>query len=66
MFLSDNPVTNTYLITGVRGSGKTALLTRIEKYFDTLNDWIIIDVNSEIEILEYLASCIYEKYNNIY
>ena len=64
MFLSDNPAINTYLITGVRGSGKTVLLTRIEKYFDTLNDWIIIDINPEIEMLEYLASCIYEKCNS--
>lgn len=63
-FLDENPVSNTYLITGVRGSGKTVLLTRIEKYFDSLQDFIVIDINPEIDILEYLASSIYEKSNS--
>lgn len=63
-FLDENPVSNTYLITGVRGSGKTVLLTRIEKYFDSLQDFIVIDINPEMDILEYLASSIYEKSNS--
>lgn len=62
--LDENPVSNTYLITGVRGSGKTVLLTRIEKYFDSIEDFIVIDINPEIDILEYLASSIYEKSNS--
>lgn len=62
-FLTENPTNNTYLITGVRGSGKTVLLTSLQKYFDNLNDWIVVDLNPEIDMLEYLASNIYEKSN---
>ncbi len=60
-FLMEDPTTNTYLITGVRGSGKTVLLTSLQKYFDGLKDWIVVDLNPEIDMLEYLASNIYEK-----
>lgn len=60
-FLSENPSNNTYLITGVRGSGKTVLLSGIEKYFNELDDWIVVDLNPEDDMVEYLASYIYEK-----
>ena len=60
-FLMDYPTFTTHLITGVRGSGKTVLLTRLMKEFDTLDDWIVVELNPEIDMLEYLASSIYEK-----
>lgn len=62
-FLMENPTTNTFLITGVRGSGKTVLLTSLQKSFDDLKDWVVVDLNPEIDMLEYLASSIYEKSN---
>lgn len=62
-FLMENPTNNTYLITGVRGSGKTVMLTSLQKYFDDLKEWIVVDLNPEIDMLEYLASNIYEKSN---
>ena len=60
-FIAENPITNTMMITGVRGSGKTVLLTRIEKQFNEFKDWIVVDLNPEIDMLEYLASNIYEQ-----
>ncbi len=60
-FLNPNPQSIAKLITGVRGSGKTVLLTRLSKYFDDLDDWIIVELNPETDMLEYLASSIYEK-----
>lgn len=60
-YLSDNPVTTTNLITGVRGAGKTVLLTKISKYFEELDDWIVVELNPETDMLEYLAASIYEK-----
>lgn len=65
-FISENPFTTTYLITGVRGSGKTVLLTKLLKYFENLDDWIVVELNPETDMLEYLASSIYEKSNNKY
>lgn len=65
-YLSENPFTSTYLITGVRGCGKTVLLTKTEKYFNDLDDWIVVELNPETDMLEYLASTIYEKSNAKY
>lgn len=62
-FLSNNPVSTTYLLTGVRGSGKTVLLARLAKYFEKLDDWIVVELNPETDMLEYLASNIYEQAN---
>lgn len=62
-FLSTNPFTTTYLITGVRGSGKTVLLTKLLKAFEKMDDWIVVELNLETDMLEYLASTIYEKCN---
>ena len=60
-YLSKNPFSSTYLITGVRGSGKTVLLTKISKYFEKLDDWIVVELNPETDMLEYFASNLYEK-----
>lgn len=65
-FNSTNPTTTSYLITGVRGSGKTVLLTRLSKHFNNLEDWIVVELNPEIDMLEYLASSIYEQMNSKY
>ena len=60
-FLSDYPTTSTYLITGIRGAGKTVLLTRLYKYFSSLEDWIVVELNPEMDMMEYLASSLYES-----
>ncbi len=62
-FLSDSPVKTAELITGVRGSGKTVMLTRLSKYFSALKDWIVVELNPETDMLEYLASSVYEQAN---
>ena len=62
-YLSKNPTSMANVITGVRGSGKTVLLNRIYNYFENLDDWIVVELNPETDMLEYLASSIYEKTN---
>ena len=54
-FNSDNPVSNAYLIEGVRGCGKTVLMTSIEKELAQEKDWIIIDLNSTQDLLSDFA-----------
>ncbi len=61
VFLADNPMSSAFMITGVRGSGKTVLLTRLAEYFAGLDDWIVAELNPELDMLEYLASNIYEQ-----
>lgn len=60
-FSLDNPPTYAYLITGVRGSGKTVLLSSLCKQFENKDDFIVVELNPELDMLEYLASSIYEQ-----
>jgi len=55
-FLSDNPTTQAYMITGLRGSGKTVLMTRIEKRLRENSDWIVVDVNPEQNVMEEIVA----------
>ncbi|MDO4460660.1 MAG: ATP-binding protein, partial [Clostridia bacterium] len=55
-FTSDIPSSHSYIITGVRGSGKTVLLNEAESMFETLPDWVVINLNPESDLLrEFLA-----------
>ena len=60
-FDKENSTSNIYIITGVRGSGKTVLLTSLYKYFDEQNDYIAVDLNTRNLMLEDLAAAIYDK-----
>jgi len=60
-FSLNDPTEQIYLITGVRGSGKTVLLTTISEYFDTKNDWIVVDLNPNNDLIEELASRLYQN-----
>lgn len=53
-----------YLITGVRGSGKTVFLSTICDHFKNESDWIVVEVNPERNMLESLAAKIYDKAHN--
>ena len=58
-FSSEYPSTQTFLITGLRGSGKTVLMTEILREFKDDNKWITIELNPEQDIMEDLASKLY-------
>lgn len=60
-FTSEAPSNYTYIITGPRGSGKTVLLSSISKYFENLDDWIVVDPGVKDHILENIASILYDK-----
>ncbi|MBQ0072452.1 MAG: ATP-binding protein [Spirochaetales bacterium] len=44
------------MITGVRGAGKTVLMTSIENEFRENEEWIVVDLNSDRNLLVSLAS----------
>ena len=60
-FNSEKPESNVYILTGVRGAGKTVMLNSLKKEFEKLDDWITITINPEMDILEGIASKLYEK-----
>lgn len=63
----DYPISRSYIITGVRGSGKTVLLSNIADEIKEKKDWIVVDVNPEKEILSQLVASIHAspKFKNI-
>lgn len=54
-FMSEPAKCQTYLINGVRGSGKTVLMTAISKEIVEEPDWICVDLNSSQNLLEDLS-----------
>lgn len=59
-FNSISPSSNCYLIMGVRGSGKTVLLSTILNEYRESKDWIAISLNPGRNLLEMLAAGLYE------
>ena len=51
-FEADNPVSQAYLIEGIRGSGKTVLMTSIANELKKNTDWIVIDLNSTQNLID--------------
>lgn len=55
-FNAENPPYQTYLITGVRGSGKTVMMTDISNRLREDKDWIVIELNPDRDLLNSLAA----------
>lgn len=56
VFRNDPPTQQTYIITGVRGSGKTVFMTEIIKRLEKWTDWITIELNPERDLLTGIAA----------
>lgn len=48
-----------YVITGVRGSGKTVLMTQIGNRLREDEDWIVVELNAEKDLLKDLVAKLY-------
>lgn len=60
-FLSDNPDSEIYILTGARGSGKTVSMSTISNDFKERDNWIVIELNPGRDMLEQLASKLYDE-----
>lgn len=45
-----------YIISGIRGSGKTAMLTEIQEYYEKIDKWIVVELIPNEEMLEQLVA----------
>ncbi len=54
-FDAESAVSQTFLIEGLRGSGKTVLMTTVAKTLEKENDWIIINLNPTMDLLSNFA-----------
>lgn len=59
-FNSISPSTNSYLIMGVRGSGKTVLMATIANEYRDYKDWVVISLNPMRDLLQMFAAGLYE------
>lgn len=62
-FSQDNPSTDVYILTGIRGSGKTVAMATIVDYFKQINNWICVELNPITNMLEQLAAKLYDEGN---
>ena len=60
-FSSETPSAHIFLLTGARGSGKTVLMTSVSAQLRESSKWIHIDLNSEGDLLNTMASAIYQS-----
>lgn len=55
-FCSETPSQQIYMVTGVRGSGKTVFMTDVSKRLQSTGSWIVVELNAERDMLISLAS----------
>lgn len=58
-FTAKEPSNQIYMITGVRGSGKTVMMTGIASEFKKRENWIVLELNPNRDILQSLAAKLY-------
>lgn len=58
-FKAEHPSTPIYMITGVRGSGKTVMMTSIANEIKKNDNWIVIELNPLRDMLQSLAAKLY-------
>jgi hypothetical protein len=54
-FTAENAICQAYLISGIRGSGKTVLMTSVAKELASTGEWYVCDLNSTQDLLEDLS-----------
>lgn len=54
-FTGEHSVSNAYMITGVRGSGKTVYMTNICRKLRQDKNWVVIEVSPEEDIIRQIA-----------
>lgn len=58
-FSAQSPSNQIFMITGVRGSGKTVMMTHIAGEMRKNKDWIVLELNPTRDLLQSLAAKIY-------
>ena len=58
-FSDENPSTHVYMVTGIRGSGKTVFLSGICDSIGESNDWIVINITPDSDVLNSIAAKLY-------
>lgn len=60
-FMAATPSNRVFMITGVRGSGKTVMLSELSDIFFEKKEWIVINVSSDSDIVNKIAAKLYSR-----
>ena len=60
-FIEESPANHTYMLSGIRGAGKTVMLSSITEIFEKKKDWIVINVSPDMDILNTIAAHLYSR-----
>ena len=60
-FESESPSNYMYMLSGVRGAGKTVMLSSIIEVFEKKKNWIVISVTPDMDILSSIAAHLYGR-----
>ena len=60
-FTSENPSSYVYMITGIRGAGKTVMLSNLCNSFSEYKDWIVLNVIPDSDILKAILAKLASK-----
>lgn len=52
VFEMDEPIVQVYMISGVRGAGKTVALSEVSEHFSKTDGWIVLNLSPDIDILK--------------
>ena len=55
-FAGDDPISQIYLIEGLRGSGKTVLMTAVSNELQETGEWVVADLLPTVDLLDDLAN----------
>lgn len=58
-FNDPKPANQIFMITGVRGSGKTVTMTNIASDLRAMDEWIVVELNPVRDLLQSLAAKLY-------
>lgn len=58
-FNDHTPSNQIYMITGVRGSGKTVMMAEIAGQLKKMEEWVVVELNSTRDLLQSLAAKLY-------
>lgn len=62
-FKEEPPMQQIYMITGVRGSGKTVFMTEVAKELKAENEWVVVELNSSEDLMVDLAASLGSENN---
>ena len=55
VFDAEHSVSQTYMVEGIRGSGKTVFMTKIANILENNPQWVVVNLNSSMNLLSDLA-----------